>query len=60
MFKAEMIAPCGLDCNICSQALIEDDPYQGCNGPARTVADLFRFMTGIVRIAEAELRSKTR
>lgn len=22
-FKAEMIAPCGLDCNICSQALLE-------------------------------------
>ena len=32
MFKAEMVAPCGLDCNICSQALIEDDPCQGCNG----------------------------
>ena len=29
MFKAEMIAPCGLDCNICSQALIEDNPCQG-------------------------------
>ena len=33
MFKADMIAPCGLDCNICSQALIENDPCQGCNGP---------------------------
>ena len=33
MFKANMIAPCGLDCNICSQALIENDPCQGCNGP---------------------------
>ena len=32
MFKADMIAPCGLDCNICSQALIENDPCQGCNG----------------------------
>lgn len=33
MFKADMIAPCGLDCNICSQALIDVDPCQGCNGP---------------------------
>lgn len=33
MFKAEMIAPCGLDCNICSQALIEQNPCQGCKGP---------------------------
>ena len=33
MFKANMIAPCGLDCNICSQALIGNDPCQGCNGP---------------------------
>ena len=33
MFKADMIAPCGLDCNICSLALIENDPCQGCNGP---------------------------
>ena len=23
MFKANMVAPCGLDCNICAQALIE-------------------------------------
>lgn len=33
MFRAEMVAPCGLDCNICSQALIKDNPCQGCNGP---------------------------
>ena len=33
IFKPEMVAPCGLDCNICSQALLDDDPCQGCNGP---------------------------
>ena len=33
MFKENMVAPCGLDCNICAQALIENDPCQGCNGP---------------------------
>ena len=27
MFKAEMVAPCGLDCNICSQALEKQDPH---------------------------------
>jgi len=32
MFKAEMIAPCGLDCNICLQALNEHNPCPGCNG----------------------------
>ena len=32
-FKAEMIAPCGLDCNICKKALAEVDPCPGCNGP---------------------------
>lgn len=33
MFKAIMVAPCGLDCNICAKALIEKNPCQGCNGP---------------------------
>ena len=32
-FKAEMIAPCGLDCNICKRALLKNDPCPGCNGP---------------------------
>ena len=36
MFKAEMVAPYGLDCNICAQALIDNDPCQGCNGPTMT------------------------
>ena len=33
MFKAEMIAPCGLNCSLCSLALREKDPCPGCNGP---------------------------
>ena len=33
MFKAEMVASCGLDCDICSQALADENPCQGCNGP---------------------------
>lgn len=30
---AEMIAPCGLDCNLCKRALAETDPCPGCHGP---------------------------
>ncbi len=33
MFKAEMTAPRGPDCNICFQALIAHNAYPGCNGP---------------------------
>ncbi len=33
MFREEMIAPCGLDCSICSRALLKVDPCPGCNGP---------------------------
>ena len=38
MFKAEMVAPCGLDCNICSQALIPMNPCPNC-GKAYSVHD---------------------
>lgn len=33
MFSKHMIAPCGLDCNICSDALRKERPCLGCNGP---------------------------
>ncbi len=48
MFKANMVAPCGLDCNICSQALIEDDPCQGCNGPDDHKPEFCAMHCGIV------------
>ena len=32
MFTANMIAPCGLDCNICKRALAETSPCAGCRG----------------------------
>ena len=47
MFKAEMVAPCGLDCNICSQALLEKDPCQGCNGPADHKPEFCAMYCGI-------------
>lgn len=33
MFTARMIAPCGLDCSLCSQAHKKDAPCAGCTGP---------------------------
>ena len=33
MFNVNMIAPCGLDCNICKRALAETNPCAGCRGP---------------------------
>ena len=48
MFQAEMIAPCGLDCNICSQALIEHDPCQGCNGPDDRKLEFCANICGII------------
>ena len=48
MFKAEMIAPCGLDCAICSQALIDKDPCPGCNGPNENDPDFCANRCGII------------
>ena len=33
MFTPEMIAPCGLDCSLCSRALTGAEPCPGCCGP---------------------------
>ena len=48
MFKADMIAPCGLDCNICSQALIADNPCPGCNGPDQNKPEFCAKYCGII------------
>lgn len=32
MFEARMIAPCGLDCSLCSEALKSENPCPGCKG----------------------------
>lgn len=48
MFRAEMIAPCGLDCNICSQALIEHNPCPGCNGPDKNKPEFCAKRCGII------------
>lgn len=33
MFREEMIAPCGLDCSLCSEAHKPQNACQGCTGP---------------------------
>ena len=48
MFTADMIAPCGLDCSICSQALKEVDPCPGCNGPNENKPDFCAHKCGII------------
>ncbi len=48
MFTPKMIAPCGLDCSICSKALVKDDPCPGCNGPDTNKPDFCTNKCGII------------
>lgn len=48
MFTVDMIAPCGLDCSICSQALIEENPCPGCNGPNENKPEFCAKHCGII------------
>ena len=48
MFTADMIAPCGLDCSLCSHALRKDDPCPGCNGPDENKPEFCSKRCGIV------------
>ncbi len=48
MFTADMIAPCGLDCSICSRALLKEDPCPGCNGPDENKPEFCAKRCGII------------
>lgn len=48
MFSEDMIAPCGLDCSICSQAQIEKNPCPGCNGPNKDKPEFCAKRCGII------------
>ena len=48
MFSADMIAPCGLDCSICTRAQIGEAPCPGCNGPAENKPDFCANRCGII------------
>lgn len=48
MIKANMIAPCGLDCALCTGHLRGDRPCMGCNGPDDCKPDFCRTGCAIV------------
>ena len=48
MFTPDMIAPCGLDCSICSQAQKAENPCPGCNGPDENKPDFCAHRCGII------------
>lgn len=49
MIKREMIAPCGLNCGICSAAFDEEKPCLGCRGPEENKYEFCRFKCKIWR-----------
>lgn len=53
MFKENMIAPCGLNCSICSQALRKEKPCTGCLGPNETKSE---YCATMCKIAACEIR----
>lgn len=48
MFTADMIAPCGLDCTLCSYALRAENPCPGCNCPDQNKPEFCSKICGIV------------
>ena len=48
MFTADMIAPCGLDCTLCSYALKAENPCSGCRGPDENKPEFCSKRCGIV------------
>ena len=48
MFTADMIAPCGLDCSLCSRAQQKTDPCPGCLGPDEHKPDFCAHRCGII------------
>ena len=48
IINAKMIAPCGLDCSICSRALLETNPCPGCLGPDENKPEFCRERCGII------------
>ena len=47
-FTADMIAPCGLDCSICSRAQLKENPCPGCNGPDENKPEFCAKRCGII------------
>ena len=53
MFTADMLAPCGLDCSVCSYAQRKDNPCVGCTGPNENKSD---FCANQCKIVQCEKR----
>ncbi|MDL2206348.1 DUF3795 domain-containing protein [Eubacteriales bacterium OttesenSCG-928-N13] len=49
MFTENMIAPCGLDCSLCSQAHRTQDPCMGCLGPNANKPEFCSTWCGVIR-----------
>lgn len=49
MFTAEMIAPCGLDCSLCTRAQQPKDPCPGCMGPDENKPEFCAARCDIIR-----------
>ena len=52
LFTAEMIAPCGLDCSLCSMAQSKVNPCPGCNGPEEHKFFYCSQICGIMKCAK--------
>ena len=48
MFTPDMIAPCGLDCSLCSRAQLTVNPCPGCLGPDEHKPEFCAKRCGII------------
>ena len=48
LIRADMIAPCGLDCALCKRALAETNPCPGCHGPDQDKPEFCAVKCGII------------
>ena len=55
MFLESMIAPCGLNCSVCGDALRKEAPCLGCNGPVEFKPE---FCGKNCKIVTCEIRQK--
>lgn len=49
MFTEEMIAPCGLDCSLCTRAHDKENPCPGCLGPDENKPEFCRCRCPIIQ-----------
>ena len=57
MFTEDMIAPCGLDCSLCTQAHSKTAPCPGCLGSDADKPDFCSAQCGIINCEERKAHS---